>query len=356
MQPAFHASDADLKVDLYSDTVTRPTAAMRQAIAEAEVGNEQAGEDPSVNKLCAMVMELLGKEDAVFLPSGTMCNEIAYRVHCEPGDEVILDATGHALHFETGGPAALSGLMTRTLSGERGIFTADQVRAAIRAPGRHHPRSRLLSVENTNNLGSGAVWPLVRIEEVCAAAHEAGLKTHLDGARLLNAVVASGTPARDYARPFDSIWIDLSKGLGCPVGAVLAGSRDFIDRAWIYKQQMGGAMRQAGIIAAAGIYALEHNIDRLAEDHANAKLFAESLRNLPGIAVDPETVETNIVFFDIAGSGMTAEPFCAALKEKGVDMGGAGTRIRAVTHLDVSRDAVMAAVDAIRAVLQKAKA
>ena len=352
MQPAFHASDADLKVDLYSDTVTRPTAAMRQAIAEAEVGNEQAGEDPSVNKLCAMVMELLGKEDAVFLPSGTMCNEIAYRVHCEPGDEVILDATGHALHFETGGPAALSGLMTRTLSGERGIFTADQVRAAIRAPGRHHPRSRLLSVENTNNLGSGAVWPLVRIEEVCAAAHEAGLKTHLDGARLLNAVVASGTPARDYARPFDSIWIDLSKGLGCPVGAVLAGSRDFIDRAWIYKQQMGGAMRQAGIIAAAGIYALEHNVDRMKDDHDNARVFARAIAQIPGIKLVYDTCPTNIVFFDVDETGQSAPAIRDKLAQQGVAIGAmSDQRMRAVTHLDVDRKGVEEAAAALRQVV-----
>ncbi len=352
MQPDNPNPDRDISVDLYSDTVSRPTPAMRQAIAEAEVGNEQSGEDPTVNRLCRMTADLLGKEDALFLPSGTMCNEIAYRVHCEPGDEIILDKTGHALHFESGGPAALSGVMTRPLDGERGIFTAAQVHAAVRRPGRHDPASRLLSVENTANLGGGAVWPLERVREVTAAAREHGLSCHLDGARLLNAVVASGIPARDYAADFDSAWIDLSKGLGCPVGAVLAGSAKFIDRAWRFKHQFGGAMRQAGIIAAAGVYALDHHVDRMADDHDHAKRLAQGIAQLPGISLDVGAIETNMVYFDVEGSGMSAEDVAAGLRTHGVRIGAMGPfTMRAVTHIDVAEAGVDQAIAALAAVL-----
>jgi len=343
-------------INLYSDTQTQPSKAMRLAMAEAEVGDEQRGEDPSVNRLCEMTADLLGKEAAVFLPSGTMCNQLAIHIHCRPGEEIIAHRTAHILNFEAGGTAAFSGVQIQGLDGAKGQFSVEAARAAIRPKDRHNPQTRLIAVEQTANLGGGAVWPLADIEALGALADQQGLAYHMDGARLPNAVVASGVSFQDFAKPFDSLWIDLSKGLGCPVGAVLAGSQVFIEEAWRLKQRTGGAMRQAGIIAAAGVYALEHNVDRLAEDHANAKLFAESLRNLPGVKVDPQDVETNIVFFDIAGSGMTADAFCDAMKRKGVDLGGAGTSIRAVTHLDISRDDVMAAVDAIRDVLQEAKA
>ena len=239
-----------IDVDLYSDTVTRPTADMRRFMCEAEVGDEQKMEDPTVNLLCEMVAELLGKEAAVFLPSGTMCNEIALRVHARPGDEVIAHATAHPIHFESGGPGALAGVNMRSIEGPRGQFDAAAVEAAVRPAFRHFPRSRLVWVEQTSNLGGGSMWPLARIEAVTAVARRHGLATHLDGARLMNAVVASGVAARDYAASFDSAWIDFTKGLGAPVGAALAGSRAFIDEAWRLKQQMGGAMRQAGIIAA----------------------------------------------------------------------------------------------------------
>ena len=337
-----------LRVDLYSDTQSRPTREMRRFMAEAEVGDEQRGEDPTVRLLCDRVADLLGKEDAVFLPSGTMCNEIAYRVHCEPGDEIIVDKTGHALHFETGAPAALSGVMTRPLDGVRGIFTADQVRAALRRPGRHDPRSRLLSVENTSNLGGGTVWPLERIREVTAAARDAGLACHLDGARLMNAVIAGGVSAREYAATFDSAWICLTKGLGAPVGAVLAGSAEFVDRAWRFKHQFGGAMRQAGVIAAAGVYALEHHVERLAEDHANARHFAELIAGIPGIDVDVEAVETNMIYFDTTESGVSAPEVGARLLASGVRIGDIdATRMRAVTHIDVDRAGVEAAAEAL---------
>lgn len=339
----------ELRVDLYSDTQSRPTPEMRRYMVEAEVGDEQRGEDPTVLRLCALVAELLGKDDAVFLPSGTMCNEIAYRVHCEPGDEIIVDRTGHALHFETGGPAALAGAMTWPLDGMRGIFTAAQVEAAIRRPGRHAPRSRLLSVENTSNLGGGTVWPLERIKEVTAAAKDAGLACHLDGARLMNAVVASGITAREFAAPFDSAWICLTKGLGAPVGAVLAGSVEFIERAWRFKHQFGGAMRQAGLIAAAGLYALENHVDRLAEDHANARHFAELIAGIPGIGVDLESVQTNMIYFDTLKTGLRASEVRDRLLALGVRIGDIDDRLmRAVTHIDVDRAGVDEAADALR--------
>jgi len=338
-----------LRVDLYSDTQSRPTPQMRRFMVHAEVGDEQRGEDPTVLKLCETVSKLLKKEDAIFLPSGTMCNEIAYRVHCEPGDEIIVDKTGHALHFESGGPAALAGVMTRPLDGDHGIFSAEQVKAAIRRPGRHHPASRLLSVENTSNMGGGTVWPMDRIREVTLAAREAGLHCHLDGARLMNAVVASGIPAHEYAAPFDSAWICLTKGLGAPVGAVLAGSSAFIDRAWRFKHQFGGAMRQAGIVAAAGIYALENHVDRLAEDHANAGHFAELIAKIPGIRVDLDSVQTNMIFFDTGDSGVSAPEVSERLLALGVRIGNLDDAVmRAVTHIDVDRAGVEEAASALR--------
>jgi threonine aldolase len=325
-----------LEVDLYSDTKTRPTLAMRRAMAEAEVGDEQAFEDPTVNALCEAVAELLGKEAAVFLPTGTMANQIACRVHCRPGEEIILDRTAHIADSEAGGPAANAGAMLRPLDGVRGVFTAAQIEAAVRGAHRHSPRSRMVAVENTSNFGGGTVWPIHAVDEVCAAARRHGLATHLDGARLLNAVVASGVSAARYCAGFDSCWIDFSKGLGAPVGACLAGSRAFIEEAWWRKQQMGGAMRQAGIIAAGALYALRHHVDRLAVDHANARRLAEGLAELPGIAIDPTTVETNILFFEITRDGLDAEAFDDGLRRHGVRMGAVGPhRVRAVTHLDV---------------------
>jgi len=342
------ASGPRIDVDLYSDTVTRPTADMRRFMCEAEVGDEQKMEDPTVNELCEMVADLLGKEAAVFLPSGTMCNEIALRVHARPGEEVIAHHTAHPIHFETGGPGALAGVNIRGIDGPRGQFDAAAVEAAVRPPFRHFPRSRLLWVEQTSNLGGGSVWPLARIEAVTAVARRHRLATHLDGARLLNAVVAAGVSAREYAAPFDSAWIDFTKGLGAPVGAALAGSRAFIDEAWRCKQQMGGAMRQAGIIAAAGIYALRHHVKRLAEDHGNARRLAAGLAELPGISVDPSSVETNIVFFDtIANAAEAVEHLLA----HGVRMGALAPRTsRAVTHLDVDAAAIDRALDVAREV------
>jgi threonine aldolase len=334
-------------VNLYSDTQTRPTPGMREAIATAEVGDEQRGEDPTVNALQERVAELLGHESALFLPSGTMCNAIAFRLHIRPGgDAALLDRTAHPLHFEAGSPAQLSGAMTVPLDGDGGIFTADQLRAALVPEGnRYAPRSRLVSVEQTTNIAGGRVWPLATIAEVLDVARRAGLRAHLDGARLLNAVVASGVSAAEYASPFDTAWIDFTKGLGAPVGACLAGSRELIDEAWRYKQMWGGALRQAGIVAAAGLYALDHHVDRLAEDHANARWLAEALAGIDGIDVDAATVETNIVVAEVAD----APTLVAALDAEGIQVTRLGpTTIRMVTHLDVDREGCERAVAAMR--------
>ena len=336
-----------IRIDLSSDTSTRPTAAMREFMAKAEVGDEQRREDPTVNRLIEMVCELLGKEDAIYLPSGTMCNGIALRVHCQPSDEIIMDETGHTRHFEPGGPAALCGALVYPLPGERGVFSVDQLRSAIRPKSNYHPRSSLIVVEQTSNLGGGTIWPLETIQEVCDVAEEHGLARHMDGARLFNAVVATGIPARDYAEPFDSVWIDFSKGLGAPVGAALAGSRDFIQQAWRWKHQFGGAMRQAGIIAAGAVYALQHHIERLAEDNDNAQTLTQGLAGVDGIQVHP--VDTNLIFFDVGGLGLSAEQFNALLIERGVRVSALGGSLaRAVTHLDISTEQVEEALAVIR--------
>jgi threonine aldolase len=336
-------------VNLYSDTQTRPSEGMRAAIAAAEVGDEQRGRDPTTRALEERVAALLGHEAAVFLPSGTMCNEIALRLHARPGgDELILDRTAHPVNNEAGGPSQLSGLMIRALDGERGVFAGDQLASALRRPGdRYAPRSRVVSVEQTSNLGGGRVWPLLAIRDVLTVARDHGLRTHLDGARLLNAVVASGVPASDYAGGFDTAWIDFTKGLGAPVGAVLAGSGELIAEAWRWKQMLGGAMRQSGIIAAGCLYALDHNVERLAEDHANARLLAEGLAGIPGIEIDPASVETNIVLFEV----QDAAGFVARLADQ-VELADMGPRlVRAVTHLDVSRADVERAISAIAGLL-----
>ncbi len=349
--PTHLANARPPRIDLHSDTCTLPSAEMRQAMANAAVGNEQSQEDPTVNKLCQMVADLVAKEAAIFLPSGTMCNEIAYRVWVDHGEEIILDESSHGLHFETGGPAALSGAMTRTVAGDRGRFTAQQMLAAIRPQSRHAPRTALVSVENTANMGGGSIWPLAQLQELAAAAREHDLPVHMDGARLLNATVASGVSAAEFAGPCDSVWIDLSKGLGCPVGGVLAGTADFIDRAWRFKHQFGGAMRQAGIIAAAGIYALEHNVERLADDHLNAQKLAQGLAKIDGLKIDVSGVETNMVYFGVAGTGHTAKGFSTALRDHDVRITDMGPDLmRAVTHLDIDAAMIDEAIAACAAV------
>jgi len=338
-------------IDLRSDTITRPTAAMRRAMAEAPVGDDVFGDDPTVLALERRVAEVLGKEAAVYMPSGTMTNQVALRTHTEPGDEIILEATAHSYFYESGGPAALSGLMCRLIEGERGLFTAAQVRAVLRPRNEHFPRTKLVCVENTHNRGGGTIWPLERIVEVEAAAREAGLAMHLDGARLWNASAATGIAEREYARHFDSVSVCFSKGLGAPVGSALAGTASFIARARRFRKMFGGGMRQAGIVAAGALYALEHHRARLAEDHANARLLAGEIARLPGIGIDPAAVETNIVvFYSIA---MPAPVLADRLKEAGVWLLPRDHEsCRAVTHLDVSRPQIEEAVAIFGRVVQ----
>lgn len=342
-------------IDLFSDTKTMPTTAMRQVMANAEVGDERANEDPSVNRLIERCVALLGKQAALYLPSGTMCNEIALAVHCKPGDEVICDATSHIIGFEGGGPAAMAGVMLNPIAGVRGIYSAAQLRERLHPDRLHAPRQRLVEVEQTTNLGGGAVWPLSTLREVADIAHAAGLATHMDGARLLNACVASGIRAADYASGFDSVWIDFSKGLGAPGGAVLAGTGDFVREATRLKLRWGGAMRQSGIIAAACDYTLDHHIERLADDHANAQRLAAGIAQVSGLRIDPATVETNLVYFDIVATTWDAEKLCAALLTHGVRMWAMGARmVRAVTHLDVDAHGIDTALAALRLTLKDA--
>jgi threonine aldolase len=336
-------------IDLRSDTITQPTPGMRKAIAEAVVGDEQKREDPTVIALEECAAELLGQEEAVFVPTATMANQIALRTLSEPGDEVVAEAMAHVFRYELGGPAVHSGLAMKALHTEHGLFTADQVRDAITPPGDLHAApTRLLCVENTHNGGGGRVWPLTQIASVAAEARRHDLNLHLDGARLMNASVASGVPAAEYGRLFDTVTLCLSKGLGCPLGAIVAGSRGRMEKARRFKHLFGGAMRQAGIVAAAGLYALDHHVDRLADDHANARRLAEGL-TAAGLPVDVDQVETNFVLLDVKGLGLTGVEALARLREERVLLSFATRKdvLRAVTHLDVSSDEIDQAIDAI---------
>jgi len=335
-----------MPVNLFSDTQTQPTAAMRRAMAEAEVADEQRLLDPTVNALQERVAELLGHEAALFLPSGTMCNLIGFRLHLRPGgDEVILDRTAHPVNYEAGSPGFFSGAVVEKLDGDGARFTPEQLEAAVRPPGnRYAPRSRLVSVEQTTNIAGGRVWPLEQVRAVLEIARRHELRAHLDGARLMNAVVATGVPAADWASGFDTAWIDFTKGLGAPVGAVLAGSRELIDEAWRWKQGIGGAMRQAGVLAAACLHALDNHVERLAEDHENARVLAEGLAELPGVAIDPAAVDTNIVIFSVSD----ALRLVGELYDEGIELSPLDARrVRAVTHLDVDRAGVERALAAL---------
>jgi threonine aldolase len=337
-------------IDLSSDTATRPSQGMRDFMAKAPVGDEQRREDPSVNELQNLVAELTGKEAALFVPSGTMCNAIAFCVHCQRGDAVILDKWAHPNIAEGGGPAVLAGAMVRPMDGVRGVFTAAQAREEISLRGTHTSRTALVSVENTTNRGGGKYWPLENLAALRTLCDEHRMAFHMDGARLMNAVVASGHSAKTYASYVDTVWIDLSKGLGAPIGAVLAGPSAFIEEARLHKHRLGGAMRQAGVIAAAGIYAFEHHVERLAIDHANAKLLEDGLKTIPGVRQVQGPVETNILLFDVSESGKTSKEVESKLEAQGVRMSPyvLPTWIRAVTHLDVSREDCEKAVDTLR--------
>ena len=337
-----------VRVNLYSDTQTRPSPAMKDAMMRADVGDEQHGDDPTVHALCDRMAALLGKEAAVFLPSGTMCNQIAILTHCRPGDEILAHESSHIVMNEGGGPGALAGAVVLGLRGDRGQFDVPTLQAAFREKRRNSPPQTLLEVEQTANAGGGSVWPVDRLSAVLRAAHDFGMSTHMDGARLMNAVVASGVPAPEMVADCDSVWLDFTKGLGAPLGAVLCGSVTFIDNAWRWKQRLGGSLRQAGICAAACLYALDHNITRLAEDHANARQLARGLSQIPGLTV--EEPETNLVFFDTRGTGLTADALAEQVRRDGIMVSTAGRyRVRACTHLDVDAAAIETAIQVIRA-------
>jgi threonine aldolase len=341
------------RVDLRSDTVTLPSAGMRQAMAEAEVGDDQYGEDPSVNRLQSEVAELLGTEASLFLPSGTMANQVALRTLTRPGDDVLVPAEAHVVLHETGGAAANAGVQF-TAIGARGTFTADEVRAAIKPRGHLvYPPTTLLVVENTHNRAGGVVFPADTVAAALAVAREHGLAAYLDGARILNAAAASGRSPSQLATGFDLVMISLSKGLGCPVGSLLAGASETIERAHRYRRMAGGAMRQAGIIAAAGSYALAYNVERLSEDHANARLLATELLRGDDVEIDMDTVQTNIVAFRLVErKGVPdAAAFVERCRDRGVLLNALGPRtVRAVTHLDVGADQVREAARLMRAV------
>jgi threonine aldolase len=338
-------------VDLRSDTVTRPSPAMRAAMAAAEVGDDVLGDDPTVIRLQERAAELLGKEAALFVPSGTMANQIALKVHCEPGDDVLASEGAHLLWYEAGGAGAIAGVQVRAL-GERGRFSGADVEAAFQAGGSTQPPTRLVCVENTHNRAGGAVWPRAALEDVARAAQKLGARLHLDGARLLNAAAATGETARALAAGFDTVSLAFSKGLGAPAGSVLAGPRALHGRAQRFRRMMGGGMRQAGILAAAALYALDHNVARLAEDHANARRLAERLAELPGLLVAPAAVESNIVMVDLAPALPPADELVARLASRGVWCFAFGPRrIRLCTHLDVDAAACARAADAFAAAL-----
>ena len=339
-----------IRIDLYSDTRTKPTRAMREAMLDAAVGDEQAGTDPSVWALCDYAAALMGKEAALFAPSGTMCNQIAIATHCRPGDEILAHEDAHIQSSEAGAPGAISGVLIRGLQGERGIFSADTLKEAIRPVSRYAPPQTLVEVEQTANKGGGACWTVEGLQAVSDVAHANGMQVHMDGARLMNAAVKLGVSAADIAGPCDSVWLDFTKGLGAPLGAVLVGSKAFIGEAWRWKQRLGGSMRQGGMNAAACLYSLQHHIDRLAEDHANAAALARGMAQIPGITV--EMPETNLVFFDIRGTGMTMPQFAAKLRPFGVSISSTDAyRGRACLHLDVSAAQVEEALGIMRSVV-----
>jgi threonine aldolase len=341
---------ATAPIDLRSDTVTRPTPGMRRAMAEAEVGDDVYGEDPTIRALEVRVAERLGHEAAVFVPSGTQGNQIAIGVQTRPGEEVILEESSHPFHYENGAISALWGAQPRTIAGKRGIFTPAQIRGASRGNDDHLPRSRLLIIENTHNRGGGTVWKPEVFAEAVAAARAVGLLVHLDGARLFNAEVAAGVPASTWARQTDSTTVCFSKGLGAPVGSVLAGSSPFIAEARRLRKRLGGGMRQAGFLAAACLYALDHHVARLVEDHENARVLARRLAEIPGVRIELDRVETNMVYADLP---VDAPAFVTRLRAAGLRVNSVGPHtIRLVCHLDVDRAACERAADILRASLE----
>ncbi|MDZ7263204.1 MAG: low-specificity L-threonine aldolase [candidate division KSB1 bacterium] len=325
-------------IDLRSDTVTKPSPEMRRAMAEAEVGDDVFGDDPTVNRLQEKVAALLGKEAALFTPSGTMANIISILAHTQPGDEVIVERESHTFNYEVAGAAVIGGIQLHPIPGRRGILEPQQIVQSIRHHDVHVPPTRLICLENTHNRGGGSIYPLRTIQAIHQIARQHGLKMHLDGARLFNACVATGIEPQEYARCFDSVMFCFSKGLGAPIGSIVAGDKIFIERAHRFRKMLGGGMRQVGILAAAALFALEHNVDRLAEDHEHAKMLARGLAKIKGFHIDPDLVETNIVIFDVALSQKTAAEVIAKFADRGIWLVPFGpTLVRAVTHLNVAR-------------------
>ncbi len=340
-------------IDLRSDTVTKPTAAMRRAMAEAEVGDDVYSEDPTVNRLQECAAEILGKEAALFVPSGCMGNQICVKLHTRPGTEVVLEERCHIFNYELGSSAVLSGVTFRTVRGEDGVLNWETVRLAVHHAGPYYDSpTSLITLENSHNMAGGTLLPLANAQAICDGAHALGLPVHLDGARIFNAATAMNCSVADIARPFDSVMFCLSKGLGAPVGSMIVGTRDFVKEAFIWRKRLGGGMRQVGILAAAGLLALEESPKLLPADHANAKRLAEGLANLHGINIDPEKVATNIVVFDIVGTGKTPIQIAQALKENGVLASGINEReMRMVTHYDVNREDIEQALTIISSVI-----
>jgi threonine aldolase len=344
----------DSLIDLRSDTVTRPTPGMRAAMSAAEVGDDVFNEDPTVNRLQERVAALLGKEAALFVPSGTMSNQTCIKAHTQPGDELLCEVNCHIYNSEQGGPAVLSGVTCRTLAGDYGILDVTQLEGKVRPDNEHLVRTRLVCLENTHNRGGGRVYPLEKIQAISDWARQHGLIRHLDGARLWNAIVATGIPAAEWARHFDSVSVCFSKGLGAPVGSACAGSRDFIARARRVRKVLGGGMRQAGVLAAAALYALDHHVDRLAEDHRNAQVIAQAVADTPGLRLDPPEVETNLIWFEVDPDLGTARDVVSALRQRGVLVhGAAGQTLRACTHLDVSAAQAERAAETIRQAVRR---
>ncbi len=342
-------------VDLRSDTVTRPSPGMREAMARAEVGDDVYGEDPTVRLLQDRVADLYGKEAALFVPSGSMANQIAISIHTKPGDEVIIGAGAHCMLYEGGAAGALNGIQFHVL-GTTGLYEASDVAAAIQPDNHHFAPTTLIAVENTHNRGGGRIFPQRSITAIAEVARAKGLKLHLDGARLLNAAVATNTPVRELAAPFDSASLCLSKGLGAPIGSLIVGTGEAMWRAHRRRKMLGGGMRQVGILAAAGLYALENNVARLADDHANARKFAEAIARAPGVAVDVPSVETNIVIWDLrAEVPIDAAAFVERSRERGLLLNAIGARrLRAVTHLDVDAAACARGAEVVHEVLRAA--
>jgi threonine aldolase len=339
-----------MMIDLRSDTVTQPTPAMREAIANAQVGDDVLGDDPTVKALEGYVAQLLGKEAAVFMPSGTMTNQIALRAHTEPGDEVILESQAHIYYYEGGAPAALAGVMCRLISGNHGIFTANDLVKVLRPTDEHFPRTKLVCLENTHNRGGGRIYPLSEIRAIAQVCQEQGLKLHLDGARLWNACVSTGISEAEYAQPFDTVSVCFSKGLGAPIGSALVGSREFIERSRRFRKMFGGAMRQAGLIAAGALYALKNHRERLENDHIHAKMLAEGLAQIEGIEINPEEVQTNIVVFHTPT--IPAQVLVERLKGKGVAVLAVGSNSsRAVTNLMVNQEQIQQVPSLIEAAI-----